>query len=545
MSEVPQIPEMSEPPSKLDDGITYTKKADDFVADFIPFREGANAVAVFVNQKVTEIAGSASSTSQDAINAEGSAQAASQSEAAAAASAANAAQSETAAGQSATAASSSAAEAAQSETAAGQSATAASSSAAEAAQSETAAGQSATAASSSAAAAESSETNAGLSAAAAADSAQEAEADRLSVAGMRDEAQSLANSAAASAGTATTKAGEAQAFRDQAAQISGLDQVEQAVDAALPTAPALIDGLRRSVEAASGGRMTVFYTAAGQPSYMVRQGKFLCEDVAPGGELGTGVHEAFVFDGSEDAEIWVGAYQAAIINGEAVSQPGLEPRVSIDYDAARSACQAAGAGFDMMTIWDWAAISLWCMANGFEPRGNTNHGRHHDNRWETGTRQDNGVPGDSSGVGNTLTGSGPAQWRHDQTMAGIADMVGNVWEWLSGMKMVDARVFLSPDNAIPSESGYSDTLFDLPSNRTWSTVDSTGAGDALKRALIVPKGVDDPQGYLYTNLTGERLPYRGGYRGSGASAGLAALALYLGRASSVSLIGFRPRFRNP
>ena len=361
----------------------------------------------------------------------------------------------------------------------------------------------------------------------------------------RDEAVQAANSASASAATATNKAGEAQAFRDQAAEISGLDTVEQAVDAALPTAPALIDGLRRSVEAASGGRMTVFYTALGQPSYFVRQGKFLCEDIAPGGELGTGVHEAFVFDGQEDAEIWVGAYQAAIINGEAVSQPGMAPRVSIDYDAARSACQTAGAGFDLMTVWDWAAISLWCMANGFEPRGNTNHGRHHDNRWETGTRQDNGVPGVSSGVGNTLTGSGPAQWRHDQTMAGIADMVGNVWEWLGGMKMVDARVLLSPDNAILSESGYSDTLFDLSNNRTWSTVDNTGADDALKRALIVPKGVDDPQGYLYTNLSGERLPFRGGDRSSGASAGLGALRLTVARTNSGSDVGFRPRFRNP
>ncbi|WP_459412792.1 hypothetical protein [Marinobacter shengliensis] len=388
-------------------------------------------------------------------------------------------------------------------------------------------------------------TAAAQSAAAASDSAQEAELDRLAVTDMRDESQTLANSAAASASTATTKAGEAQAFRDQAAQIAGLDQVEQAVDAALPTAPALIDGLRRSVEAASGGRMTVFYTAGGQPSYFVRQGKFLCEDIAPGGELGSGVHEAFVFDGVEDAEIWVGAYQGVVINGEAVSQPGLAPGVSINYDQARSACQAAGNGFDLMTIWDWAAISLWCMANGFQPRGNTNHGRHHDNRWETGTRQDNGVPGDSAGVGNTLTGSGPAQWRHDQTMAGIADMVGNVWEWLAGMKMVDARVFLSPDNAIPSESGYSDTLFDLPSNRTWSTVDNTGASEALKRALIVPKGVDDPQGYLYTTLTGERLPFRGGARGNGANAGLGALYLISARTYSSNGVGFRPRFRNP
>lgn len=389
--------------------------------------------------------------------------------------------------------------------------------------------------------------SAGESAAAATESAQEAELDRVAVSGMRDESLAAANTAAAGAATATTKAGEAQAFRDQAAQISGLDQVEQAIDAALPQAPALLDGLRRSVEAASGGRMTVFYTASGQPSYFVRQGKFLCEDIAPGGELGTGVHEAFLFDGQQDAEIWVGAYQAAVINGEAVSQPGLAPRVSITYDAARAACQQAGAGFDLMTVWDWAAIALWCMANGFQPRGNANHGRHHDNRWETGTRQDNGVPGDTSGVGNTLTGSGPVQWRHDQTMAGIADMVGNVWEWLSGMKMVDARVLLSPDNAIPSESGYADTLWDMPasSGSNWAGMSTVGADQALKRALVVPKGAADPAGSFWASLTGERLPFRGGNRSDGAGAGLGALFLSYARTGSSSSIGFRPRFRNP
>ena len=309
-------------------------------------------------------------------------------------------------------------------------------------------------------------------------------------------------------------------------------------------APALLDGLRRSVEAASGGNMTVFYTANGLPSYFTRIPQFLCEDVVSGGEIGTGVHEAFIFDGVEDSEIWVGAYQASIINGEAVSQPGVAPAVSINYDNARTACQNAGTGFDIQTNWDWAAIVLWSLANGFESRGNTNYGRHHDNRWEVGTRQEGGVVGSSSGVGKILTGSGPAYWRHDGTYSGISDMVGNVWEWCSGMKIVDGRVFLSADNDIPIESLYADSGFDIDDSNPWSSLNTTGASEALKRALVAPKGINDPIGRLYVNVSGERLPFRGGSRGDAGIAGLGALNLGGPRTTSHSSFGFRPRFRN-
>jgi len=330
--------------------------------------------------------------------------------------------------------------------------------------------------------------------------------------------------------------------------VESVDGMSGAVDlsSSYAGAPALLDGLRRSVEAASGGKMSVFYTAKGQPSYFVRIPKYNCEDVAPGGQLGTGVLESFLFGFSYDPEIWVGAYQATIIDGEAVSQPGIAGTRSINYDDARAACQACGPGFDIQTHWDWAAMLHWCMANGFQPRGNTNHGRHHSSRHETGTMENNRTPGNQHTNTRILNGTGPASWRHDGTMSGISDLVGNCSEWMSGFKLVNGRVFLSLDNNVVDEASYTDSGYDMTfNNGTWANRPTTGASTVLKRAAILPKGVNDPLGAIYKITTGENIPYRGGSSYNTSSAGLGRLSLDLDRLGSSGGIGFRPRYRQP
>lgn len=307
------------------------------------------------------------------------------------------------------------------------------------------------------------------------------------------------------------------------------------------------DPLRQSVEAASGGRVTVFYTDKGQPSYFHVLPKFLCEDIAPGGELGTGVFPAFLNNGVEETEIYLGQFLMSDIAGEGVSQPMRDPRRLINYDDSRSLIQACGQGFDLSSVWDWAALHYWAQVNGLEPRGNTNHGRHHDERHETGRRQDDGIPGDSSGIGNTLTGSGPMTWRHDGTPAGVADTVGNVWEWQTGMKLVDGRIFLAIDNGIGAESGYIDTDVDLPdlSATAFNGLDNTGAPLSVLQAMLLPTGAHPMTGSVWTNIEGERLPRRGGSRYSAGNAGPSALGLDYSRTYARARDGARPRFRKP
>lgn len=304
------------------------------------------------------------------------------------------------------------------------------------------------------------------------------------------------------------------------------------------------DQLRAQVEAATGGRCTVFYTAKGQPSLFHVLPKFKCEDIAPGGELGTGVHEAFIFDGVEASEIFIGMYQMSEVAGEGVSQPMKTPRTLLDWDASRGLIQACGSGFDMMTIWDWAAIVLWTSANGFVVRGNTNYGRHHNERHEVGRRADGRAPGEEFDLGLTLTGSGPNAWRHDNSPAGIADMVGNAEEWLAGMKTVDGRVWLAADNAVGTDDLWADSGWDyISTSSPWAAQNSSGAPLSLKRALIVPNGIHDPEGRNSVLAEGERFPSRGGNRVTSSNAGLASMRLSDSRNYVSGGVGSRPRYR--
>lgn len=339
--------------------------------------------------------------------------------------------------------------------------------------------------------------------------------------------------------------------------------------------------LRASVEAATGGRVTVLYTEKGQPSYMYKLPRFNREDIDPG--LGAGTHPMFIMDGVEKNHRYIGVFPGTVRDGELLSLPGVDPEASRNFDSFLSAARANGPGWGLMTNTDWAGLSHWCWANDFLPRGNTDHGRSHAQKFEAATRQDGQSPGLSSGSARTLTGSGPAGWRHDNTPWGIADLCGNVWEWSPGMRLVDGEVQVIKDNdaalseidlseasslwrAIDGETGTlvapgSTNAVKLASSGTdnYTLVISSGSDiesmtnpgtspasaaaiEVLKLHGVYPVGEGLGGAGLWHNLEGERVPRRGGNWDGGSRSGVFALTLLNSRTAAGSYIGARPAF---
>ncbi|MDR7119771.1 hypothetical protein [Rheinheimera soli] len=322
----------------------------------------------------------------------------------------------------------------------------------------------------------------------------------------------------------------------------------------------VLDAERRAVERASGGRQTVIYDNSGNASVMYVLPVFRYEELGLTASMGTGIASAFdVGTGSHKPEVFIGAYHASLVSGKACSVPFADAAASINFDNAKTACTSKGTGWHLMTMHEWAAIALWCEANGFVPRGNTNYGRAHDRVVEYGRRQDGGLPGDATGTARIRAGSGPATWRHDGTLAGISDLVGNVWEWQDGLSLVDGRIKASTFNTQAEASWalqaaylnavagvtLSDALTTTASTNTpWATMPKSGGyvtNQLLKRLLVEPAG-SALTGRIYQQNSGERLPCRGGRWIDGSDAGLGSLRLNFTRADTGTLIGFRAAF---
>ncbi|QHJ84034.1 MAG: hypothetical protein [Caudoviricetes sp.] len=230
----------------------------------------------------------------------------------------------------------------------------------------------------------------------------------------------------------------------------------------------ITNALRRSVESASNGAQTVLFTAKGQPSFVNIIPKFDVSTIST--ELGSGTHPAFIVNGTEVSQIYVGTYPGTIVNGELLSLPDREASVNQQYDAWVTYAKAAGTGWHLMTNAEWSAVAMRSILAGFQPDGNTVYGVSYEDSTQKGRRSDGLTPGTQSGTGTTLTGSGPTPWRHDNTMAGISDLAGNIWEAVTGYRIVAGEIqVMTNNNAAIAGTDHSTT------SSAWMAIDgSTG-----------------------------------------------------------------------
>ncbi|WP_338562584.1 hypothetical protein [Acinetobacter sp. KS-LM10] len=350
------------------------------------------------------------------------------------------------------------------------------------------------------------------------------------------------------------------------------------------------DSLRQSVELASGGLQTVMYTAKGQPTYMNIIQKYDMSTIDP--SL-SGTHPAFIVDGVEKPEIFIGTYQGKIVSGELLSLPNVDPTVSTNYDNFLNAARANGNGHHLITNAEWSAVALQCYKNNTQPMGNSYYGRSSEDPLLIGRRADGLNPGDTSGSARTLTGSGPVQWRHNGKNNGIADLSGNVNEWNSGMRLLNGEIqiiennnasklainlgaasvewkaidgatgdLVAPDSTGTTvgtvkiaASGTNDYTLVIGSGGAFGSIKnpsttkpvSTAALNKLKALGLFPI-VDAPATFnadgMYHNLTIEAIPIRGSSWNLGAVAGVFSLFSNNARSSSFQLVGSRPAFVN-
>lgn len=270
--------------------------------------------------------------------------------------------------------------------------------------------------------------------------------------------------------------------------------------------------------------------------------------------------------GRKVKEYAISKYPNTMIDGRPYSLPFMPPAVNVNHDEAIRLCEAKGPGWHLITNDEWAALARQSWENDTVPTGNTNSGKSHSHPEQKGTTYQNSY-------GKTLAGSGPIEWNHDRTAEGVADMVGNVWEHVGGVRFLNGQAQIIPNNEAAAGADQS------PDSKEWTAI-YTPDGDLVyynvKDGEIVlqptaPEGKDydgvpfcdlheradmdvpdklielglypapgyEGEEYFWLDTDGERCVFRGGNWGGGPGAGVFSLGGPGSRSHVSPNVGFR------
>jgi hypothetical protein len=306
------------------------------------------------------------------------------------------------------------------------------------------------------------------------------------------------------------------------------------------------------------------------------------------------VHPAFLVGDKQVSKLCIGKFEGMAHNNRIYSLPGEDPKTSINLDTYETYCKSKGTGHHCITAAEWAFLALWCKKNGTQPKGNNNYGK------DTTETEYVAFPTYYSGtsIGRVATGTGPLTWSHNGQLDGIWDLNGNVWEWVSGLRLVYGELQVIPYNDaadIDNPTGKTSTLWkavnaaatgwsdlfitpdgsgttagsvklDYVTNHwQWATTitskedSSRGAAFAsttasglsdfckmyLQAMALLPEDGDTDYGGDYfhaNNGNEERCAFRGGSWSNGGNAGVFRLDLNGGRSAAYDNLGGRPAF---
>ena len=310
----------------------------------------------------------------------------------------------------------------------------------------------------------------------------------------------------------------------------------------------------------------------GDPSVMVKIPQLTYKDVGIG--TSTNVLPAFKVNGKTIPYLYISKYQNIVRNDRAYSLPYQAPAVNMTIDQARTYCENKGEGWHLMTNAEWAAIALWCKKHNCQPYGNSN-GSYADYYNTT----DKGAPmpiyddNYSDDVPYTATRSGPKNWFHNDDFSGIADLNGNVCEWVGGLRLNGGEIQVIPDNnaAQAVDQGADSVLWKaisqagamvapgtdgalkfnnttgIKSNCAFKSItvaDGITIPDYLKALALYPNDATDTykNDYFYANTSGEQIPCRGGSVSNANTAGIFYCNLRGSRVARAYDNGFRSAF---
>lgn len=200
---------------------------------------------------------------------------------------------------------------------------------------------------------------------------------------------------------------------------------------------------RADVEALTNGKMTKRTDNLGQEDLFYVLRKFQPEWLSGKATWDAGnYHRAFRVNSVEKDEILVSvlpAVEATVDSTDTVAQAlGVEPS-NLSISDLRAKIATKGAGYHLMTCYEYGALCLDGLAVRQEIPGNTSDGKAYAASFDANDQQF-GVLSDIASHYYTYPGSGPIAWNHNNSPWGVADLIGNYYEWIDGIKLVGTQI---------------------------------------------------------------------------------------------------------